>query len=49
MIKGNLEPPDFQEPVNTFLFANAYIRKKISLPKIKDLDLDSYIIKVYDE
>ncbi len=46
MIKGNLEPPDFEEPVNTYLVANAFIRKTITLPKIRDLDLDSYIIKV---
>jgi hypothetical protein len=49
ILKGNLKPPDFETPVQTMIEATAMKRTVIKLPKVKDVDLDSYKVLTFIE
>lgn len=47
ILKGNLKPPDFEAPIDTVIEATAQKRTIISLPKVKDIDLDSHKVLTF--
>ncbi len=49
ILKGNLQAPDFENQIDTMIKVTAEKRKTIKLPKIKDIDRDSYKIKWFIE